>query len=154
MPHLILKPQRDVDFYVDWSTITDTVVASGTRAELSAAMVTHRTLCAGSDPSRFDRADRTGSSADGAWVGYLGWDSPATLIASHPFDEQRLLPRENLRAFADALNADDVPAALALTSPIEDAGEADPALLLYLLGGIGLIMLGAGLLAAAMEVWS
>lgn len=149
MPHIILKPQRDVDFYVDWSTVVDSVVVSGTRAELLAS------LCrkCPADPSRFDRADRFGSSSDGYWVGYLGWDH-AVLMVAHPFDEQRMLPRENLRAFTDALNASDIPAALALTDPIDDAGEADPALLLYLLGGIGLIMLGASLLAAAVGVFA
>lgn len=116
MPSFIVKPERDVDFYVVWSTVVDSVTYAGTRAELTAE------LGAGvsTDPARFARADEHGSSAAGGYVGYLGWDHETFMVAE-PLDEQRTMPRSNLRAFAEAILADDIPAAFALTDPIEEA---------------------------------
>jgi len=72
MPHFILKPEPDKDVYVWWSTICESPMAVGTRAELSDRMI----RCGEkAGPERFDRADQRGtSSVDGL----DGWDDGKT----------------------------------------------------------------------------
>jgi hypothetical protein len=114
MGRFILKPDRDVDFYVEWSTIVENVTAMGTRTEL--AKLLHEYCPGDGAAERFDRADQTGSSAtwgDSPSAPY-GWDDEYLMA------EQRLLPRAKLREYAEAVNAGDLAAALALTEPPED----------------------------------
>ncbi|KMV17532.1 hypothetical protein ACT17_14635 [Mycolicibacterium conceptionense] len=59
MGHTIIKPKRDEDFYVVYSSIVDSFICWGTRAELEAEYE-HAA------PDRFARADSTGSSC--AWI--------------------------------------------------------------------------------------
>jgi hypothetical protein len=118
MPSFIVKPERDVDFYVVWSTVVDSVTYAGSRAELIADLGTG----VGTEPARFARADRHGSSVAGDHVGYLGW-AHETFMVGEPLGEQRTMPRRNLRAFAEAVLAADVPAAFALTDPLDVGGD-------------------------------
>jgi hypothetical protein len=113
MGRFILKPERDVDFYVEWSTIVENATGMGTRAEL-AKLLNHYRPGDGAD-ERFDRADRTGSSAtwgDPPSAPY-GWDDEYLMA------EQRLLPRAKLREYAEAVFRNDIEAARGLTEPPE-----------------------------------
>ncbi len=62
MPKYIIKPRRDRDFYVEWSTIVDSIVGYGTRSEF---------LEEGYEPERLRAADIFGTSSkhlgDGGW---------------------------------------------------------------------------------------
>ncbi|RBO87059.1 hypothetical protein [Nocardia puris] len=75
MGHTIIKPSRDEDFYVVYSSVVDAPIQWGTRAELEAGYE-H------AHPDRFDRADEWGSSS---WIG------------SHHWDRQRVMVREGFR---------------------------------------------------------
>lgn len=113
MPNHVIKPERDRDLYIGWSTIVGGPTWLATRDEA---------IADGVDPTRLDRADRTGTSAfkpvdDGAW-------DDDTLMAAEPLGCQRLLPREHLAAYALALYEERIGDAFALTMPIEDE-EAD-----------------------------
>jgi len=109
MTRMILKPDRDVDFYVEWSTIVDSPIWSGTRAEMLTS------LGEGS-AERLDRADKHGTSSFGRWFGY----GDKGMITGEPLREQRWLPRTSLAAYAKALAAKDIELAMALTEPIEE----------------------------------
>lgn len=109
MARLILKPERDVDFYVEWSTIVDSPIRSGTRAELEAEL--------GPDSAvRFARADKHGSSSLARWFGY----DDDGLITGEPLPKRRWLPRSKLAAYAKALETNDRATAMGLTEPIEE----------------------------------
>lgn len=111
MGRLIIKPERDVDFYVEWSTIVENVTAMGTRAELAKLLDDYHPGDGSAD--RFDRADRTGTSAMWGSKPPYGWDDEYLMA------EQRLLPRAKLREYAEAVFVGDLAAAVALTEPPE-----------------------------------
>jgi hypothetical protein len=60
MPSYIVKPSRDEDFYVVWSTVVDHHTFAGTRAEVKEELE-YRFEHA--EDERFERADSTGTSA-------------------------------------------------------------------------------------------
>lgn len=98
MPHFIMKPVAERDFYIDWSTIVDRPILWGSRAELQRALDPDSN---GSD--RFDRADRTGTSSfigDGAWDETEFW---LREIGQHAIYVQR----SDLEAFCASINDDD-----------------------------------------------
>lgn len=83
MGHTIIKPVRDEDFYVVYSSVVDAPIQCGTRAELE------RTYdSAGAD--RFERADEHGTSSMHRW---------------HGWDEQVISVREGFRPGACPPNA-------------------------------------------------
>ena len=111
MPSFIVKARPDEDWYCMWSTVVDAPTSWGTRAE----MVQHAWDARDVASERFERADKNGTSAkipgtsdDRQWFGWN--DGEFILMEAGP--EQRdedgcwLLPRENLRAFCEALDAD------------------------------------------------
>lgn len=82
MPSLIVKPEKDVDFYVVWSSVVDNITAAGTRAQLQ-----HDTLLAArkeAGDDRFDRADQYGSSAhpEGEMAGDGYWDAKGFVVSN------------------------------------------------------------------------
>ncbi|MFC4128889.1 hypothetical protein [Nocardia rhizosphaerae] len=83
MGHTIIKPVRDEDFYVVYSSIVDAPIGCGTRAEL---LATYEHAAA----DRLDRADETGTSSK---LGWYGWD------------EQSITVREGFRPDAYPANA-------------------------------------------------
>lgn len=105
MPAYIIKPRPDEDFYLRWSTIVDAPTAWGTRAELTEALSHYGSEEAA--PGRFNRADRSGTSAAGGdWYGWAhtefavvgGFDRDGV-----PDDWRRLIvPRDRLRDFCEA----------------------------------------------------
>jgi hypothetical protein len=83
MGHTIIKPIRDEDFYVVYSSVVDAPIRCGTRAELEA---TYEHAAA----DRFARADEHGTSSK------LGWDG---------WDQQTITVREGFRPGAWPPNA-------------------------------------------------
>lgn len=62
MPTYIIKPRRDEDFYIRYSTIVDSPTAWGTKSELTATLRYDEAKA-----ERFDRADLNGTSALADW---------------------------------------------------------------------------------------
>lgn len=127
MPTYIVKPVRDRDEYVVWSTIVDAPIAVGTRAELAPQLLEMYGYQAG-DPARFERADEKGTSAlgndfgwddryggDVFWLGNTHWD---------PGPESYQVRRANLAAYARADIAEDTVTCLTLVEPYEDEDDA------------------------------
>ncbi len=107
MPHFIVKYEPDLDLYVNWSTVTDSPLSEGTRSDFLEE-----------EPGwgeRLDRADEYGSSDRMRW---FSWDVEEFRVAE-PLGDIRTLPRSRLRAYVDAIFTDNIPAAFALTDPIE-----------------------------------
>lgn len=107
MPTFIVKPDRDADMYVAWSTIVEGPTWLGTRDEA---------LDYGIGAERLTRADDTGTSALDISVG--AWDD-AGFIALDPLPEFRWLPRANLAAYTQAIAKGCVDDAYALTEPLK-----------------------------------
>jgi len=125
MPTYIVKPDRDEDFYVEWSSVVDNIVgAGGDRASM---------LRFGAERVRLDRADASGTSA--LWPDtqspYLGWGDNL-LVTNTERDDAHFftLRRGDLLAYARAYDADDVASAERLLVPCpaddaEDVGRAE-----------------------------
>lgn len=90
MPHYIVKPVKDEDFYVDWSTITDAPSMWGTREQMLRRRVA---------ADRLDRADATGTSSFDGLEGYDQGDFWVANIGPEPF----FVSRANMRAFLASL---------------------------------------------------
>jgi len=89
----IIKVAPDLDLYVEWSSIVDSPVCWGTRAEM---------LEEGTDAVRLDRADKFGTSS---LPGFDNWETDSLI-----YEQQGLLPRtkipEALRRFENDEDAD------------------------------------------------
>lgn len=90
MPHEIIKPSPDEDFYIDWSSITEAPCYWGTREHMA------REVEPG-DGKRFDRADQNGSSAMHSAGTFWGRDEI--------FMQQGIVPRANMRALCERIEA-------------------------------------------------
>ncbi|MFF9565781.1 hypothetical protein ACF1AJ_20700 [Leifsonia sp. NPDC014704] len=98
MPHYILKPRPERDFYIDWSTVVDRPADWGSREMLSAELDGRSAA-----PERFDRADETGTSS---LVGELGWGAEEIVV--HNIEGGPVVVRRvDLEAFCGSLNYDD-----------------------------------------------
>lgn len=100
MPSFVVKPNRDEDFYVYWSTVVDAPTAFGSRAE----MLQHHEIT----PDRMRRADLNGTSAHD--VRDYGWDDRAFLVCNIDFAERRndhsySVPRKKVRELCERLHA-------------------------------------------------
>lgn len=100
MPTYIIKPSRDEDFYVWWSTVVDAPIGWGPRDYVP--------LDNEGSPERFARADERGTSAN--WPDWpvekmpFGWNDSEWSITNQDDLEETgegwwLLPRKNLREF-------------------------------------------------------
>jgi hypothetical protein len=100
MPTFVIKPKRDEDFYVYWSTVVDCPVACGTRAE----MLTQEDVT----EERMQRADANGSSDR---MGWFWWENDLFLCREvkgcNP-DAANFVRRERLRELCERMqqNAD------------------------------------------------
>lgn len=90
MPRFIIKAEPDVDFYVDWSTIVDAPCEWGPAAVFQTPI----------PADRLERADATGTSS---FDGFFDWDTKTLIVANMGDNEFYDLPRDNLRAFLEAL---------------------------------------------------
>lgn len=103
MGHTIIKPIRDEDFYVVYSSVVDAPIRCGSRAELEADYEHAK-------PDRFARADETGTSS---LLGWDGWDTQ-TFTVREGFRPGTCPPgawcaevaRADLRRFCESVDAD------------------------------------------------
>lgn len=106
MGRYIIKPERDVNFYVEWSTVVDAPTAYGTRKQFLKYLDKD-------GPKRMERADRLGTSAIAPFVHH--WDDSGMI-----YEQQGWLKRENLRALCDRLIQDENADVSDLLTPFED----------------------------------
>jgi hypothetical protein len=137
MPSFLVKADPDADWYCLWSTIVDAPTYWGTRAELAAEHPNPAAVA----PERFERADKNGTSAMIPGVldveQWFGWNDRSFILmeAGPEYREGGcwLLPRANLRAFCEALDAEQDTTPLCVWESHEDEtdssnrpGQADP----------------------------
>jgi hypothetical protein len=91
MPRFIIKPTREDDLYVEWSTIVDAPIAWG-----PASIFPESALPA----DRKERCDAWGTSS---WDQFFGWDDKTILVANMGDGDFYELPRENLKPWLEAL---------------------------------------------------
>ncbi|WP_068059263.1 hypothetical protein [Nocardia xishanensis] len=103
MGHTIIKPIRDEDFYVVYSSVVDAPIQCGTRAELEA---TYEHAAA----DRFARADEHGTSSMHGWD---GWDQQTITVregfrpGAYPANAWcAKVARADLRKFCESVDAD------------------------------------------------
>lgn len=102
MPSYVVKPVRDDDFYVIWSTIVDAPTAFGDRAEVAEMRdVTE---------DRLQRADANGTSAFDADI--FGYADQEFLLHNVDFkgwrnDRAYFVPRTNLKELCRRIGADE-----------------------------------------------
>lgn len=106
MPETLIKPVPGEDFYVLYSSVVDTPTGFGTRAQLSAGR--HPV-----EDERFERADRTGTSALWGDPPAHGWHEQTIVVRegiTDPTEPPRALwgtvRRRDLRAFCESLQDD------------------------------------------------
>ena len=110
MPSYVVKCDPNRDEYVYWSDIVEAPHLIGTRSEVRAYLA--RIGEAGEDPAaRFERADRTGTSA---LPGFYDWSDEGFIVEQRGF-----LPRSRLADFARQQMADDQ-ARYDLLEPFDD----------------------------------
>jgi hypothetical protein len=119
MGTIVVKPDRDVDFYVGWSSVTESPHWWGTRSE--AAEYIHedaRQRGGVDDPpeKRLARADEHGTSAYDRRDG--GWDDDGFI-----YEQRGWLPRRSLAAACALLGAGREAAVWDLLEPFEDEAE-------------------------------
>lgn len=102
MGRIIIKPSRDEDFYIEWSSVVEAPTAFGSRDEMLAYLEDD-----GVD--RLSRAYETGTSAmfrcvsagrEGAL--YCGFDDPGAFI----YKQEGMLSRDRLRPLCERLRDD------------------------------------------------
>jgi hypothetical protein len=117
MGTIVVKPDRDKDLYVGWSSIVDAPVWWGSRAEVLQYLADDGRGWSGDAPDiRLARADETGTSAYDKRDG--GWDDEAFV-----YEQRGLLPRRRLAEACHLLGANNEPGVWDLLEPFEDAGE-------------------------------
>jgi hypothetical protein len=124
MPTIVIKPDRDVDFYIGWSTVTENPHWWGPRSEVTAYLAERASAYHDDQPEvRLARADRYGTSDMSVREGEWGDDG---LI----YEQRGILPRRHLVAACEALGRADEAAVWALLEPFEDhdAGDNSPKL--------------------------
>jgi len=123
MPTLIIKEAPDLDFYVEWSSVTEAPTAAGTREQMLAHQ--HRQLWPSDNTPemRLDRWDRTGTTA--MWRHHAGltdrpeegsWDDHAFI-----YKQQGLIDRADIFTLARRLIADGTADVTDLLRPFDDA---------------------------------
>jgi hypothetical protein len=115
----VIKPERDTDFYVGWSTVTENPHWWGDRAEAAGYLAEDATGDPLDDPSgRLDRADLNGTSAAGRFGFFGRWD-----YERFAYEQRGCLPRTKLVAAIEALSRDDESAVWDLLEPWEEGLE-------------------------------
>ena len=105
MPRIIMKPKADVDFYVEYSTVVDSPVSTGTREYYEKR---------GESAERMDRVDEKGTSV--LWGDpedlFLGWNDTEIQIREILTDNEPDEPayatinREDLQEFCESMPED------------------------------------------------
>ncbi|MFB6392701.1 hypothetical protein AAFH96_06215 [Polymorphospora sp. 2-325] len=114
----MIKPERDRDLYVCWSTITECPIAWGDRA----FMLDHLTREHPADGApiaepgaRLDRADLNGTSALGGFSFFGKWDDEGFV-----YEQRGVLPRQHLARACELLNNDREAEVWDLLEPFEE----------------------------------
>lgn len=109
MPSYIVKVNKDEDFYVQWSEITDSPYCWGPRTEVEQAM---KDFGYDISPDRFDRADATGTSA---LPGFYNWEDSGFV-----FEQKGYLKRGDLKAFLETYDEETGKFDESFLEPFED----------------------------------
>jgi hypothetical protein len=118
---IIVKPERDQDFYLGWSTNSESPVWWGPRNFALTYLIEDAEKPYGdkTDPvARLDRADLNGTSALGGFAFFGRWDDEGFI-----YEQRGFLPRKHLIAACEALGRNDEPAVWDLLGPLEDGME-------------------------------
>lgn len=120
MPTIVVKPERNHDLYVLWSTVVDNWVFIGNREDTKAELEGEQ-YGREAGEIRLVRADQCGSSALYCDPPAFSWATNGMIVANmKTFDTCRWLPRERLLAYCEAVLFDHVDLAEALTEECED----------------------------------
>lgn len=114
MPSYIIKPEREQDFYVMWSTIVEAPTGWGSRAELTEDQWWDTSEMS---PERFARVDEFGTSClETGREGYrsYGYEDPYSMI----YMQRGLLRRDRLRQACQRLAADPMDRITDLLEPL------------------------------------
>lgn len=102
MGRFIIKPSKDEDFYVEWSTVVDNWVTTGNRREMVEEL--------GIREERLVRADQCGSSG---LIGrptfeddFMIYNLPDEVYEAYDEDGYYTIPRGNIKEYVD-LTMDD-----------------------------------------------
>ena len=116
MPRIVIKPERDRDLYVGWSTIVEAPVWHGPRAEVLGYLAQEAIRYPTDDPeTRLARADATGTSAHD---GDGGWDDPGFI-----YEQRGWLPRRHLAEMCRLLEAGNEAGVWDLLEPFDNETE-------------------------------
>lgn len=116
MGTIVIKPDRDRDFYVGWSTVTENPHWWGPRAEVTAYLAEQATPDRQSQPeARLARTDERGTSS---YNGEGGWDDDGFI-----YEQRGWLPRRHLAEVCRLLEAENEPAVWDLLEPFDDETE-------------------------------
>lgn len=118
MPTIVIKPSRDEDFYVGWSTIVEAPVWCGSREEAAQILVLDASGSPDQPESRLVRADINGTSAAGDFAWFGRWDYEAFI-----YEQRGRLLRERLAQAVRLLESGDESAVWDLLVPFEDESE-------------------------------
>jgi hypothetical protein len=119
MGTIVIKPERDVDFYVGWSSVTERPHWWGSRAEVTGYLDEDRRRRGGIDhpaAERLARADEYGTSDMSIRDG--GWDDEGFI-----YEQRGWLRRDRLVEACRCLAAGDEPGVWDLLEPFEDEAE-------------------------------
>ena len=126
MPSIIIKPERDRDLYVIWSTVVEAPLTWGDRKQtLAWAIDDWRRRQPGQTPDlmsepagRLDRADIHGTSAAGGYAFFGRWDYDGFM-----YEQRGILPRAALARACELLEADRESEVWNLLQPFEEGVE-------------------------------
>ncbi len=121
MVTIIVKPERETDFYVGWSTNSESPVWWGTHVQAHQYLTEDAKKPYGdrTDPDvRLDRADINGTSALGGFAFFGRWDYEAFI-----YEQRGYLPRWRLTEVCHLLAAEDEAGVWDLLEPLEDGME-------------------------------
>lgn len=106
-----IKPKANEDFYVLYSSVVDSPVGSGSRAEFEADEYWQTSGVLGAE--RFERADAYGTSARWGSPRAYDWTDPDLMVREGVSDPTRpesssygLVKREDLRKFCESVGDD------------------------------------------------
>lgn len=117
MPHYVIKPNRDRDEYVNWSTIIEAPICHGNRTTMALHLVASS---ATGDGHRLDRADEFGTSCQDVRDGFRFYDWECGELI---YDQQGTVKRADLYELCERL-VNDEPVDDLLTPFEDDEAEA------------------------------
>ena len=116
MGGFLIKCAKDVDLYMEWSTVVDAPMGVGTREQFKNAMNTpvrgEYWATESQIEARMVKTDELGSSYD---LGCGRWDDSGLI-----YKQEGILPRKNFLAYAKKLLEDENAEPTGLLEPFED----------------------------------